>query len=218
MRKKRFAGAAFALAAALLVLPVYAHDSAMNVFGIWSEPAVEQLRSALDNRMALPDLHTETHMQSTPTANRYYCNVQLSYCELNSTYNPIGYTSYQNTGSQSVMLPYYQGAGKTTPWNITGNISGNTEVRALVLAKVQAMTGMPMGISCTTASSSTAIATMTVPPFKTGCIYAYHSAVEAQGTISWADMTDAGVITGGGKENVGGAFIVNGVHFENEVK
>lgn len=218
MRKKLFAGAAFALVAALSALSVYANDSAVNVFGIWSEPAAEQLRSALDNRMVLPDLHTEAYAQSIPLANRYYFNVQFSYCELNAAYSPIGYTSYQNTGSQNVVLPYYQGAGKTTPWNVTGNISGNAEIRMMILAKVQAMTGMPVEMSVSTASSSTTAATMTVPPFKTGYIYAYHSAVEVQGSISWADMTDDGVITGGGKENVGGALIVNGVHFENEVK
>lgn len=100
---------------------------------------------------------------------------------------------------------------------MTGNVSGKTAIEVPVVAKIEVALGLSVGRSTTTAQSSTIIATMSVPNNKIGTIYAFHSAAEVQGKVSWTDMDNEGVIYGVGTENIGGAFIINGVYFESEV-
>lgn len=162
-----------------------------------------------------PDLPSEHNPLRAMT--KYYTNVQLTTCQRNNYYNPIGFSTYKNSSSLPATLQYSQGQTVQTTWNVTGNVSASTSVSVPVLAKVQATAGVTVGRSTTTQQSSTAIATMTIPANKTGTIYAFHGAVEAQGTITWVNMDDDGIIYGSGIEAIGGAFIMNGVYFENEI-
>ncbi len=205
--KKKGMKAAAIFSAALLLLPVCAKGA------LWSEPTPQQRQAAAENRMALPEA------ASVPSsADRVYGGVQLSYCAVNPIYEPIGFVRCENTGSQVIEAAYFQGAEKTTAWNVTPNISGNARVSGQVLAAVQAAAGVAVGKTAVTAARTDAMATMRVPAQRTGVLYAYHSAVEARGGIFWVDVSTGGVITGGGREAFGGAFMTGGVHFENTIE
>ncbi len=215
---KRNVIVSFALLIALIVSLLTVHAEDQVIINNWNEPTPEQIEEAVRNRMPLPEEYSGRSFgirSASDATTRIYTNVQFTYCEINDKYNPIGYATYRNRSGSNVTLPYSQNRTKTTAWNVTANISGNASIIASAIAKIQAAVGVPVGISATMSQSSAENATMTVPSGKTGTIYAYHSAVEVQGTISWADM-DGGVIVGGGIENVGGAFIISGIYFENE--
>ena len=207
MKKKGMKAAAAIFSAALLLLPVCAKGA------LWSEPTPQQRQAAAENRMVLPEA-----ARTPSSAGRVYGGVQLSYCAVNPTYEPIGFVRCENTGSQAVEAAYFQGAEKITAWNVTPNISGNARVSGQVQAAVQAAAGVAVGKTAVTAARTDAMATMRVPAQRTGVLYAYHSAVEARGSIFWVDVSASGVITGGGREAFGGAFMTGGVHFENTIE
>ncbi len=208
MRRKRFR-LALPLLLPLFLLPVYA---AAVLFQPWEPPSSAQLQQAAEGRMPLPLGAAARHVPR-----RYYVNVQLTHCAVNSRYQPIGQARYENTSDTPVVLAYSQAQAAATAWDVTDNLLHNEALCALVCAKIRESLPLSFCSSVTTPRSQTPNADLTVPPGKTGSICAYHSAIETQGSVTWVEMDDEGVIRGAGKSPFGGAFILEGIYLENEI-
>lgn len=214
---------AFVMLAALCVQPALAQGT--EVQRQWRAPTAQQARAAAAGRMALPAEEEtppldENGVNPATQRHRYYTSVQLEAYRINLTYDPMGYATYHNRGTNDVTLEYVQGKTVTTQWEATANMREKPVVRRMVLAKLQAecqeVQNLSIQTSVTLGRSTEGLATMTVSPGKTGTLSAYHSAVEVRGRIGWQEVDQEGTVWATGSEAVGGAFLANGMHYVAE--
>lgn len=190
------------------------NDSPILKSTFTNEPNEEQIE--LMEKERLPIYEDKSSREITSDGyQRVYGAVTFDTSTINNRYSFIGQCSAYNATSSYGTLQYTQGITKTTSWNVNTTVSGKSEVKAPFLAKLEASLGVAVGTSTTTSKSSTAMYSMSVSPYKTGYIDAYHKAGYGSGSIKYYDYTPSGNYARSGNLTVSGYAIVQGsVHYD----